>query len=276
MRILSLKPFTIAALLFISTSGLGNEEKSKISRRGFLGSLVATTATAVVAPSVLSAGANTTAASSAVIPQALLKKLAALRIASLDTIDSGLGVYVKQLKKILSATKSDKVASLLNARILKAEESLAVYDQVRAAAQGEMRTSFNKGSNAGGDSLTQTDHQSTLKLNQKKARALRDLSSLPPDSRFLIIRSLLDVRLLNRMAWQAHYGSASLVLTSSDVSLLEEYRHALELTLSDSAKGSLSKSIIPSLLREADFVLENTSLSLRAKKARSFSCKKIL
>jgi hypothetical protein len=77
------------------------------------------------------------------------------------------------------------------------------------------------------------------------------------------------------MAWQAHYGSDSVVLGRSDVLLIEEYRQALETALYISPQDSLSAKLIPKLLIEADFVLESTKFSTRAR-GGALSCKGFL
>jgi len=273
MRSVILTYILTLALTAFSVTGFADENKKGLTRRGFISSFLAAGAVAATPSSVLSAG-STSGSSTAALPPAILKKLAAIRISSLDTIDSGLNVYIKQLRKILADTRSESLKKLLNARIIKAENALTIYQDVRMAARGEVTTSFEN-SNTVSNSLSKIDQKETLRLNQKKIRMLQDLDSISPDLKFLIIRSVLDVRLLNRMAWQAHYGSESIILSQSDTALLEKYQLALEKALSMSPPDSMSALMIPKLLTEVDFVLDNTKFSVRTGR-ESFSCKSLI
>lgn len=277
MTLKSLLLALILVLLSFQYSALAEKkEKEGVSRRSFLQRAAAAVTAVVAVPSLpFSAGATAKG-----LPITLRKKLASLRLSTLGTSDSGLKIYISQLKELTHPGTPDVLKKYINVRINSAEQALEGFDAMKAEQLAFKTKTKSLGAKISKKnalkSASKNSRPGLKKINLNKIEALGDLNAMPPDIRMLTIRTLLDVNLMSRMAWQAHYGDKTVTLTKNEVQLIQEYKHLLNLTLKSAPKKSLSSVLIPKLVQEADFVLEAYRSTSRLKKTNIISCSKIL
>jgi len=267
---------TILLMVTSSVSFADDDLPEDSSRRGFLKAVVATATSAAVAPSVVSEIGTATRVK---IPPEIKRQLARFRLESLDTVESGLEVYIEKLKEIAQNTNSKELEVFLKARVKSAEQALSVFNNVKINSQGEEITRFELQQDVETLRLPEKERlKEKQALNQSRLNSLSDLQSMPHDVRTLLIRGLLDVGLMNRMAWQAHFGAEAQILDAADADLLQSYKEMLAITLESAPKNSLSSLLIPKLLKEARFVLSNSPVHKLKKRNtnRSFSCGKFI
>jgi len=264
------------SLLFVLTplKALAEDEQHIVSRRSFLGGLLATAGAAAAAPVIPINGTPSA------LTEAAKLQLAKLRLSSLDTIDSGLEVYIDKLTQIMKSTDSQRLKEFLSMRIEKAERALAVYKDIQLNSTGEVTTDHST-SVSQADPSVQAEKERLKQLhkkNQERVQNLGDLESIDPDVRLLMIRGLLDVDVMNRMAAQNAYGIENTILSNPDVSLLTEYKRLIEATIASAPASSLVLILAPQLLAEVEVVLENSPLWHRRHQAKgkALSCGKFI
>ena len=250
----------LAPTAALSTDGM--------SRRSFLRGALAAAGTAAAAPSLL---ANTR------IPYAIKLRLMKLRLSTLDNVDSGLENYINELKKIMEQTEPGRLKDFLNMRIEKAEKSLSIFKEVQLNTKGETITDHSSSSNPAPSSTEAEQHRvrQIHQENQKRLESLGDLESVPLAIRILMIRGLLDVDVLKRMAMQVHYGRENRILNSADLSLLIKYRELLIKTQQSVGESNLAFYLVPQFIDEVDHVLKQNA-DWQKIKGSAISCKKMI